>query len=249
MRKSFLSLLFASCVALAVTGCTSGGGDNKDLVPELQPTELYQYAQSYMSTGDYGGAIQYLEAIDSRYPFGSLTDQVQLDLIYCYYKSRQPEKTSAAISRYLRLNPTSQFTDYVLYMRGLNEVQLHADMIQDFLHLDRSQKDPAHYYEAMKCFRELIERYPNSGYVKDAHQRILYIRDQLAQRELAIARYYMNRGAYLSSIRHCQSILYSFRETEHLQEALEMMVEGYEKLGLPLPAQNTQAVLTQSFGG
>ena len=244
MLKSVLPLMFAA--ALTITGCGSSN-TNQDAVPDLAPDKLYQVAQASMASGEFSKAIRYLNALDTRYPFGELTDQLQLDLIYCYYKSRESAMTTAAINRYLRLNPTGQYNDYVMYMKGLNEIQMHSSLIQDFMGLNRAQKDPTTYYEAMKTFRRLIEEYPDSPYVKDARQRMIYIRDQLAEREFKIAKYYYDREAYLSSVRRCQSILYSFRDTQYLQPALELMSKGYRKLGLDLPASNTDRVINDTY--
>ena len=181
-------------------------------------------------------------------PFGELADQVQLDLIYVYYKMRDSEKTAAQINRFMRLNPTSQYTDYVLYMTGLNQIQMRYDMLQDFIGLNRSQKDPTQYYEALKTFRNLIETYPESKYAADAHQRMIFIKQQLAEREMSIANYYYERGSYLSAIRHCQNILYSYRGTQYLKPALALMATCYEDLGLPEAAANVRSVQEASFG-
>ena len=188
------------------------------------------------------------EAAARRYPFGELADQVQLDLIYVYYKMRDSEKTAAQINRFMRLNPTSQYTDYVLYMTGLNQIQMRSDMLQDFIGLNRSQKDPTQYYEALKTFRNLIETYPESKYAADAHQRMIFIKQQLAEREMSIANYYYERGSYLSAIRHCQNILYSYRGTQYLKPALALMATCYEDLGLPEAAANVRSVQEASFG-
>lgn len=102
---------------------------------------MHSKARQYMAVGDFGYAKDYLEALDSRYPFGELTDQTQLDMIYVYYKSKKKsDRPPVAIERYLRLNPTSQYTDYVMYMKGLNEIQKHGTLIQDYLGFDRSQR-------------------------------------------------------------------------------------------------------------
>lgn len=227
MKNLFLTLVISS--AIIFSGCSSNNY-NKDEVPDISAQALYKEATVFMASGDYTRARQYLEAIDSRYPFGALSEQVQLDLIYVYYKSREPELTSAQINRYLRLSPASQYVDYVLYMKGLNAIQKRSNMLQEFIGLNRAQKDPTEYFEALKIFRELIETYPDSPYVNDARLRMLFIKEQLAQRELKIAQYYFERGAYLSSARHCQTILYSYRDTPYLQDALELMKTDYEKL-------------------
>lgn len=234
-------------LALLATACSSNY--NKDEVPDISPDALYLEAQSAMTSGDYSTARRYLEAIDSRYPFGELADQVQLDLIYVYYKTRESAMTTAQINRFLRLSPTSPHIDYVMYMKGLNEMQLRSDLLQDFIGLNRAQKDPTHYYEAFSTFKEMIETYPHSAYAADAYQRMIYIQQQLAEREYEIASFYYNKGAYVSSIRHCQNIIYSYRDTPFLSDALELMSECYRGLGLEMPAQNTDVVLNATLAG
>ncbi len=235
------------CLSLAVaTGC--GSNYNSDEVPDVSPENLYNIAKAGMSTGDFGAARRYLEALDSRYPFGDLTQQVQLDLIYVYYKTRETELASAMIERFIRLSPTHPNIDYVYYMKGLTQMQRRADMFQDYLGLDRSEKDPTDYVNAFNTFKQLITTYPNSIYAADARQRMIFIKDELAKREMAIAQYYYERGAYLSSIRHSQNILSTYRTTTQLEPALENMARCYERLNLTEPAANVRNVMAASFG-
>ncbi len=240
----FAAPLFIGCALLAAA-CSSNY--NKDEVPDISPDALYMQAQTAMTSGDYYTARQYLEAIDSRYPFSEMSDQVQLDLIYVYYKTRESAMTTAQINRFLRLSPTSPHIDYVMYMKGLNEMQLRSDLLQDFLGLNRAQKDPTHYYEAFNTFKEMLETYPTSAYAADAYQRMIYIQQQLAEREFAIASYYHERQAYVSAIRHCQNIIYSYRDTPQLEPALDLMAECYRSLGLEVPAEHTDQVINASF--
>lgn len=240
----FAAPLFIGCALLAAA-CSSNY--NKDEVPDISPDALYMQAQTAMTSGDYYTARQYLEAVDSRYPFSEMSDQVQLDLIYVYYKTRESAMTTAQINRFLRLSPTSPHIDYVMYMKGLNEMQLRSDLLQDFLGLNRAQKDPTHYYEAFNTFKEMLETYPTSAYAADAYQRMIYIQQQLAEREFAIASYYHERQAYVSAIRHCQNIIYSYRDTPQLEPALDLMAECYRSLGLEVPAEHTDQVINASF--
>ena len=223
-KKLLLPLVITS--ALVVTSCSSD--IQGDQIPDLSQEALHAKARQYAATGDYSYAKDYLEALDSRYPFGELTDQTQLDMIYVYYKSRKSELTTAAIERYLRLNPTSQYTDYVLYMKGLNEIQKHGTLIQDYLGFDRSQKDP------------------NSAYAHDAYLRLVWAKQQLAKREMAIATYYQKKGALVSANRHYQAIIYSYSDTKFLKTAFERMIKNYEELGLKVPAENARKVMAAS---
>lgn len=230
-----------------LVGACSSSNYNSDEVPDISPDNLYKVAKASMNTGDYSFAQRYLEALDSRYPFGELSEQVQLDLIYVYYKSRESELALAQIKRFLRLNPTHPNVDYVYYMKGLAEMQSRSDMLQDFIGLDRSEKDPTMYLEAFRSFKELITSYPNSIYATDARQRMIFIKNELAKRQMAIAKYYFEREAYLSSIRACQVILRTYRTTEQFKPAMELMAQGYDKLNLKAPAANVRAVMNSSF--
>ena len=243
-KKILLPVVIASALSLNLTGCSTGVVT--DAVPDMSQEALRAEALRLTEKGDFALARDYLEALDSRYPFGELTDQVQLDLIYAYYKSHKSEQATAAIERFLRLNPNSMYTDYALYMKGLNELQKHGTIIQDYLGFDRSQKDPVALYDAFKAFTDLIERFPNSPYAKDAYLRLVDVKMALARREWAIAKYYQDRGALVSAIRHCHFIIYNYPDSMYTKAAYEMMAQNYETLGLPVPAANVRKVIAAS---
>lgn len=243
-KKILLPVVIASALSLNLSGC--GSEVVTDSVPDLSQDSLRDEAMRLCDKGDFALARDYLEALDSRYPFGELTDQVQLDLIYAYYKSHKSQQATAAIERFLRLNPNSMYTDYALYMKGLNELQKHGTIIQDYLGFDRSQKDPVCLYDAFKAFTDLIERYPNSPYAKDAYLRLVDVKNALARREWAITQYYQKRGALVSAVRHCHFIIYNYPDTIYTKAAYELMAKDYETLGLPVPASNVRKVLAAS---
>ncbi|MCE1713874.1 outer membrane protein assembly factor BamD, partial [Enterobacter hormaechei] len=104
-----------------------------------------------LQEGNYKLAIKQLESLDNRYPFGPYSQQVQLDLIYAYYKSAEYPLALASIDRFMRLNPTHPNVDYVLYMRGLISQALDDSPLQGFFGIDRSNRDPEH---ARAAFRD-----------------------------------------------------------------------------------------------
>ncbi|WP_440512540.1 outer membrane protein assembly factor BamD, partial [Serratia sarumanii] len=104
-------LVAAATLSLALAGCST----SKDAVPDNPPSEIYATAQQKLQDGNFKGAITQLEALDNRYPFGPYSQQVQLDLIYAYYKAADLPMAQASIDRFMRLNPTHPNIDYVMY--------------------------------------------------------------------------------------------------------------------------------------
>ncbi|EHJ81486.1 putative lipoprotein [Salmonella enterica subsp. enterica serovar Baildon str. R6-199] len=127
-------LVAAATLSLFLAGCSG----SKEEVPDNPPNEIYATAQQKLQDGNWKQAITQLEALDNRYPFGPYSQQVQLDLIYAYYKNADLPLAQAAIDRFMRLNPTHPNIDYVMYMRGLTNMALDDSALQGFFGVDRS---------------------------------------------------------------------------------------------------------------
>jgi outer membrane protein assembly factor BamD len=244
-RKILNKLILATCI-LAIGGCASGPDD--DLVIANQGAEeLYKNAKQSMDSGNFNVAATTLSAIDSRYPFGPLSHQVQLDLIYTYYKVGKTEQALATIDRFVRLNPNHADVDYALYMRGLTNMDVDKNLFQDLVGIDRSDRDPSKSREAFEDFRRLIEKYPDSNYAADSKKRMVFIKNRLAKYEIAIARFYMRRQAYVAAANRGKYVLESFPDSNQLQQALEIMVECYDHLKLADLKENALKTLRLNF--
>ncbi len=246
ITTKFLSLVLVTATALVLsTACAS---KNKDIIPDKKPNELYSAAEQAMSIENYSKAREYLEAIDSRYPFGPYAHQVQLNLIYSYYKDRENDLAMAEIDRFISLNPSDSHLDYVLYMRGLTNMQKGTDRFLEVLRIDKYDRDISFFEQAFEDFRRVVNNYPNSLYVADAQLRMIYIRNLLSRHELKIAKFYYKKQAYLSSARRCQNILTKFRDSEETENALDLLAKNYEHLNLPAEAEEIRKMSTMNFG-
>ncbi|EKN3473596.1 outer membrane protein assembly factor BamD [Yersinia enterocolitica] len=232
-------LVAAATLSLVLTGCSS----NKDVVPDNPPSELYATAQQKLQDGNFKGAITQLEALDNRYPFGPYSQQVQLDLIYAYYKSADLPLAQASIDRFMRLNPTHPNIDYVLYMRGLTDMALDDSALQGFFGIDRSDRDPQHAKAAFRDFNQLIQSYPNSQYATDAQKRLMFLKDRLAKHELAVAQYYTKRGAYVAVVNRVEQMLRDYPDTQATRDALLLMENAYKQLQLNAQADKVAKII------
>ena len=232
-------LVAAATLSLVLTGCSS----NKDVVPDNPPSELYATAQQKLQDGNFKGAITQLEALDNRYPFGPYSQQVQLDLIYAYYKSADLPLAQASIDRFMRLNPTHPNIDYVLYMRGLTDMALDDSALQGFFGIDRSDRDPQHAKAAFRDFNQLIQNYPNSQYATDAQKRLTFLKNRLAKHELAVAQYYTKRGAYVAVVNRVEQMLRDYPDTQATRDALPLMENAYKQLQLNAQADKVAKII------
>jgi len=231
---------------LALNGCSSA---NKaiDKVPDKSAQALYADARAALDNGLYKKSIQLLSAIDSRFPFGPISHQVQLDLIYAYYKSGDSAQGIALADRFIKLNPTHPDLDYVYYMRGLIHIGMQSNLFQNLVGIDRTDRDPANAKAAFTDLRKIIDDYPHSKYAADARKRLIALKSQLAKYELSVANFYLKRDAWAAAANRGRYIVEYFEQSPEVEQALMIMVECYDKLKLPDLKRNTLQVLALNY--
>lgn len=221
-------LVVAAILNLMLTGCSS----KRDVICDNLPSKLYASAQQKINNGNYNDAIKEMEALDHLYPFDSRTQQVQLNLIYAYYKSADLPLAQVSIDRFLRMNPTHPNIDYVWYIRGLTDMALDDSALQRFFRMDRSDRNPKHARAAFRDFTQLIRNYPNSQFAMDATKRLVYLKNRLAKYELSVVKYYNKRGAYIAVVNRVEQMLRDFPDTQATRQALPYMERAYRALRL-----------------
>lgn len=245
--KNPFSVILCACACVILVACSSVEDEQRELVANQGAQALYKEAREKLELGNFSAAATILSAIDSRFPFGPLSHQVQLDLIYSYYKSGNPEQTLATIDRFIRLNPNHADADYAQYMRGVVNMEQDSNIFQELLGVDRSDRDPAKSREAFEDFRRLIEKHPESRFIPEAKQRMLHIKSRLAKYEIAVARFYMRREAWVAAANRGRYVLEHFSDTPQVQPALEILVASYDNLGLPELKNNAVRTLQLNY--
>tara|TARA_R110000803_G_scaffold149508_2_gene214881 strand:+ start:5621 stop:6343 length:723 start_codon:yes stop_codon:yes gene_type:complete len=232
---------------LALVGCSGTNEKEIEKIPDKSAQALFADARESLDNGLYQKAIQILSAIDSRFPYGPISHQVQLDLIYAYYKSGDAAQGLALTDRFLRLNPAHANIDYVYYMRALINIATQENLFQDLAGIDRSDRDPTAARDAFNDLKIVLEKYPESKYAADSRQRMLAIKSRLAKYELSVARYYFKREAYVSSANRGKYIVEYFSPSPETEAALEIMIMCYEELGLTELQINAKQVLAANY--
>jgi outer membrane protein assembly factor BamD len=237
-------VLLAACLAAAAAGC----GRRDNTVEDAGPEALYTRGKDAMDSSNYTGAVQYFTALESRYPFSPETRQAQLDLIYLYYRSQQPESAIDAAEEFERENPTHPRVDYCLYMRGRVYFDQAPNILERMFKVDLSVRPPKDTLKSFSTFQELIRRFPESEYVPDARQRMVFLRNRLAQYENHVAEYYVNRGAFVAAVNRAKYALEHYPGAPELEQTLAIMIDAYERLGMQDLAADARRVLTETFG-
>jgi outer membrane protein assembly factor BamD len=236
-------LLVVLSIAILAVGCRSHRADDAKSGPEV----IYARAQKAIRSSSYGEAIKQLEALQSRFPFSEPARQSQLDLIYVYYKARQTDPAIDAADTFIRENPTNIRVDYAYYMKGLVYFERQSNWLERRFNVDLSQRPPINARKSFEAFQQLLEKYPHSQYVGDARQRMIFLRNRLADFELHVALYYMRRGAYVGAINRAKYCVENYDGAPAVKGSLKILVDAYHDLHMDDLAANAQIVYAANF--
>jgi len=232
-----LSLLFLSIILSACAGA------DKDETAGYTAKELYDEAQADINSAEFQSAVKNLESLEARYPFDPYAKQAQLEIAYAYYKFEELDQATSAIDRFARLHPRDPHMDYVFYLKGLINFNRGQGLLDAWFPREPSRHDPAVLEQAFNNFSTLVKRYPNSKYAGDAYQRMVYLRNQMAEKEIQIAEFYIERESWLSAAKRTKAVITKYPDTIWTKRALDIMLLSYQKLELPELAADTQRII------
>jgi outer membrane protein assembly factor BamD len=243
VHRRALRSVAALIAAAALAGCA--GDNERDTRSGAE--QLYELAHRAMESSNYRNAIAYYELLEARFPFSNEAKQAQLDLIYSYYKNGQRESAIDAAMQFERENPTHPRVDYAIYMRGLAMFRGQSNVLHRLLRVDLARRPPDRARESFSAFAQLLRRFPDSPYAADARQRMIFLRNRLADYENHVARYYLERGAYMAAINRAQFVIETYDGAPAVAESLRIMIEAYGELGMADLAASASAVLATTF--
>jgi outer membrane protein assembly factor BamD len=236
-------MIIMICVATIVSGCFFKKDEKKFDTAE----EYYDKAHDYLEDGDYEAAITYYETLEARFPFSRQARQGQLDIIYAYFLNREPELVIDASRQFERENPTHPRVDYAIYMRGRALFSGQKNLFHRWFRVDLSRRPPKDARQSYSAFAELIRRFAESPYAPDSRQRMIFLRNRVAEHENHIARYYFERGAYAAAINRASYAVKVFDGAPTTVNSLQIMANSYRKLGMNDLAVDAEATLKLSF--
>ena len=233
---------FLISLVLLFSGCASN-----PKTPQLSEHQFYDEAQTAIENNNLSVAIERLEGLESRYPFGRYAAQAKLDLIYCHYRTMDYEAAAATAERFINTNPDHPQLDYAYYMKGLASYSVDRGLLERFIPSDFTERDMGPARESFEDFNRLINRFPDSVYAADARQRMVYLRNLLAAYELQAASFYMRRGAFVAAANRGRYVVENFDTSPVVPDALVLMAKAYTELDMPVLRDSSVEVLKYNF--
>jgi outer membrane protein assembly factor BamD len=228
-----------------LVACGSSPNDPKSEALNLD--KLYAEAKEDLSNGSYDRAIKTLERIESRSTGTLMGQQAMLDMSYAQWRSGERAQALSSVDRFIKLHPSSPALDYAYYLRGIINFNDNLGILGALARQNLSERDQRASRDSYQSFKQLVDQFPTSRYSADARTRMDYIVNSLAAYEVHVARYYFLRGAHLAAANRAKQAVTEFDGAPAVEEALYIMVQSYDKLGLADLRDAADRVLRKNF--
>ncbi len=241
-------LVATVALAASMSACSMfSSGSAKDETEGMSADAIYRAAQTALKGADYQRSIKLYESLEARYPLGMHAQQAQLESAYAYYKYDEPDTALDMVDRFVRMNPGSEHMAYALYLRGLINFNRGSSIVDKIFPRSIADLDIVRQKESFHDFSRVITRYPDSKYAQDAQIRIQYLRNTLAESEVNVAKYYVQRGAWLAAFNRAEYAIKHYQGSPAIIDALEIKVLAARQLGKSDLAADSLRVLQLNF--
>ena len=198
---------------------------------------LYNKGMDQLEENEYTKSAETFDEVERQHPYSNWATKAQVMAAYAHYKGQKYDKVIASLESFTQLHPAHEYVPYALYMTGLSYYE----------QVEPAQRDQADNIDALRTFNELIRRFPNTDYAKDAKQRITLLNDAMAGKSMEIGRFYLKKKSYYAAVGRFQHVAAKYDTTKHVEEALYRMVESYHGMSLDAEAHNAASVLGHNY--
>ena len=234
-RRYIANTIAVGALLLMLSAC-AGDGEN---YAERPVEQIYNTAAQQLEDSEHELAAKSFDEVERQHPYSVWATKAQLMSAYSHYQANAYDDAIIALDRFIQIHPSNPDVPYAYYLKALSFYEQISDV-------GRDQKMTQ---LALKNLTEIVTRFPDSKYARDAGVKIDLTRDHLAGKEMDIGRYYENLGQYLSAINRYKNVVEFYQTTTHVPEALHRLIESYTALGLIDEAKKTAAVLGHNFPG
>ena len=228
--------MIAACVTAAlVIACSS----DKEQYVERDVDVIYNNAVDALERGDHEIAAKQFDEVERQHPYSVWAIKAQLMAGYAYYEADEYDEAIIALDRFIQLHPGNRDVVYAYYLKALCYYEQISDVV----------RDQSNTEQALQALLEVVRRFPNSKYARDARLKLDLTHDHLAGKEMEVGRYYLRRDHHLAAINRFRRVVDRYQTTTHVPEALHRLVEAYTALGITDEARKAAAVLGYNYPG
>jgi outer membrane protein assembly factor BamD len=235
VSRKIVLIIFSALLLLNIS-CAHKKSDEEQ-IDTRSAAELYEDGLNEIKDNHYKAASELFSKVAYEFPYDELAPKAHIMEIYSYYLMSDYDSIIPAVENYIKIFPASPDIPYVYYLRALAYYE----------QIDAPVRDQTMTVDAKAALDELITRFPNTSYAKDAKIKIDLVNDHLAGKEMIIGRYYLHAGDLISAINRFKTVVNEYPTTTHIQEALYRLTEAYLFLGLPKEAESNAAVLGYNY--
>jgi outer membrane protein assembly factor BamD len=238
-RSVALLAIAAALVPLSACGTLGGGRNNRidQRYVARDVNTLYNAGYDRVQRRNYTQAAAIFDEVERQHPYSIWARRAQLMSAFSYYAAGDHTKSIESARRFLSIHPGNRDAPYALYLISLNYYEQISDVT----------RDQAVTRQALDALGEVIRRYPNSPYARDARLKVDLVNDHLAGKEMEIGRFYQRRNRWLAASIRFRSVVDQYQTTSHAPEALMRLTESYLALGIPDQAQRSASVLGANY--
>jgi len=222
-------------ILFILVSCSNIENDKKQAIET--DVDIYKRALLLIEENDYKSALNEFENLLLNYPFSDLAVKSEITSAYSLYEDNQIQKAINKLNSFIEMNPTGELTIYAHYLLGMCY----------YIQTSQKGRDASLSLKALNYFQIIEAKYPNSKYAKDAKLKILYLKNRLAENELAVGKFYLKKNASGSAIKRFKVILEKFQNTSVIPETLYRLSEALLITGLKEEAQKSIAILNYNF--
>ncbi len=233
---------FGAALALAAPLAACAGDDGpapRAEMPETPPEQIYAVALTQLDKGNWPQCAAAFDEVERQHPYSVWARRAILMSAYCHYQGNKYNDAILAADRFITLHPGNKDAPYAYYLKAVS-------LYEQIVDVGRDQRRTE---QAMAALGELVRRFPQTDYARDARLKLDLTKDHLAGKEMAIGRWYLRRGEQLAAITRFRTVVEKYQTTSHAPEALHRLVEAYLALGVIKEAQTAAAVLGHNYPG
>lgn len=234
-------------VAISLSGCSwldqqtkSKEDQERDAAYLERPIDqIYADAWKKVRSRDWNNAAKQFAEVERQHPYSVWARRATLMSAYCYYEANKYTDAIATADNYISLHPGSKEVAYAFYLKAVSLYEQIVDV----------ERDQSNTEAALVALQDVVQRFPDTEYARDATLKIDLTLDHLAGKEMEIGRYYLHQGDYIGAINRFRVVVEQYQKTTQIAEALERLTEAYYALGITKEAQTAAAILGANYPG